>query len=660
MTAVPDTAAPDTGAGADASAVRAQDDLFRHVNGEWLATAVIPEDRSMDGAFYRLRDAAEADSRSIVEQAAASADSVQPGSPEQLIGDLYRSFMDTEAVRRRGLQPIRDLLSALDEVTDARTLFFQLGTLRRAGVSGPLVLDIDSDPDEPDRYVLNLYQGGLGLPDESYYSAEQHAEVRAAYVAFLPEMLELAGIEVPSQIGTATFALETDLAAGHWDRVRSRDSSQTYNPHTRAELDQLLPAELWDAWLTGLGADQQLLDRVIVRQPDYVRTLAGLLGPERLGDWRAWLSWQIVRSVAPYGPDDLVEKNFSFYGRTLSGVPQLRERWKRGVAFVEAAAGEALGRLYVERHFPPAAKRQMDELVANLLEAYRREITELPWMTPVTKARALEKLATFTPKIGYPDRWRDYTALQVRPDDLAGNARRAATFELDRQLAKIGAPVDRLEWFMSPQTVNAYYNPGMNEIVFPAAILQPPFFDPDADDAVNYGGIGAVIGHEIGHGFDDQGSKYDGRGALHDWWTADDRAAFDALTRRLIDQYAVLEPAQTPGHHVNGALTVGENIGDLGGLAIAFHAWRISLDGREPQVIEGRSGEQRFFLSWATVWQSKIRNAELVRLLSIDPHSPAEFRCNQVVRNLTEFHEAFGVRQGDRLWLDPADRVRIW
>ncbi|MGS0683939.1 M13 family metallopeptidase [Nakamurella sp. GG22] len=643
-----------------AATVRPQDDLFRHVNGDWLATAVIPDDRSMDGAFYRLRDGAEADSRAIVEETAAAAGTAESGSPEQLIGDLYRSFMDTATVQRRGLEPLRELLAVVDGITDPRALVEQVGRLRRDGMSGPFILDIDSDPADPDHYVLNLYQGGLGLPDESYYSGDQHAEIRTAYTGFLPEMLDIAGVEDAADAAGRIYRLETDLAAGHWDRVRSRDSSQTYNPKSRAELGELMPAELWDAWVAGLGADPALLDQVVVRQPDYVAALAALLTADRLPDWKDWLRWQIVRSFAPFGPDDLVEKSFAFYGRTLSGVPQLRERWKRGVSFVESAAGEALGRLYVERHFPPAAKQRMDELVANLLEAYRRDITELPWMSPETKARALDKLAAFTPKIGYPDRWRDYSSLVVRADDLAGNARRAAAFELDRQLAKIGTPVDRLEWFMSPQTVNAYYNPGMNEIVFPAAILQPPFFDPEADDAVNYGGIGAVIGHEIGHGFDDQGSKYDGRGALHDWWTASDREAFDALTRKLIDQYNVLEPAQTPGHHVNGALTVGENIGDLGGLAIAFQAWRISLDGRPAEVIDGLTGEQRFFLSWATVWQSKIRDAELLRLLSIDPHSPAEFRCNQVVRNLTEFHEAFGVQQGDGLWLDPDDRVRIW
>ncbi|MET0862732.1 MAG: M13-type metalloendopeptidase, partial [Nakamurella sp.] len=453
---------------------------------------------------------------------------------------------------------------------------------------------------------------------------------------------------------------ESQLAAGHWDRVKSRDSSQTFNPMDRAGLNELLPAELWDAWLTGLGAGSELLAQVVVRHPSFISTLAGLLTADRLPAWKGWVAWQIIRSAAPLGPAELVEKNFDFYGRTLSGVPTLRERWKRGVSLVEAAAGEALGRLYVERHFPPTAKQRMDELVSNLLAAYQRNITELSWMSEVTKAKALDKLAAFTPKIGYPDEWRDYSTLQVRADDLAGNARRAAAFELDRQLAKIGKPVDRLEWFMSPQTVNAYYNPGMNEIVFPAAILQPPFFDPDADDAVNYGAIGAVIGHEIGHGFDDQGSKYDGRGALQDWWTAADREAFEKLTTRLIEQYDALEPAQLPGNHVNGALTVGENIGDLGGLGIAFQAWRISLEGTEPPVIDGQTGAQRFFRAWAVAWQSKIRDAELLRLLSIDPHSPAEFRCNQVVRNLDEFYDAFGVQEGDGLWLAPADRVRIW
>ena len=509
--------------------------------------------------------------------------------------------------------------------------------------------------------MLNLYQGGLGLPDESYYRDEQYGPIREAYTEFLPEMLALAGLPDAADKAGRIYELESQLAAGHWDRVRSQGQLADLQPDgprrpgrtaagravgRLARRSRRRRRRCWSRWSSGNRTSSPRWPAC--SPPTGCR-------PGRTG-WPGRSSGR----ARPSAPADLVEKNFDFYGRTLSGVPQLRERWKRGVSIVEAAAGEALGRLYVERHFPPAAKQRMDELVANLLAAYRRDISELSWMSDETKARALEKLAAFTPKIGYPDKWRDYSALVVRADDLAGNARRAAAFELDRQLAKIGQPVDRLEWFMSPQTVNAYYNPGMNEIVFPAAILQPPFFDPDADDAVNYGGIGAVIGHEIGHGFDDQGSKYDGRGALHDWWTAADRAAFEALTGKLIEQYAALEPAQTPGHQVNGALTVGENIGDLGGLAIAFQAWRISLDGREAEVIDGLTGAQRFFLSWAAVWQTKIRDAELLRLLSIDPHSPAEFRCNQVVRNLDEFYDAFGVQAGDGLWLDPADRVRIW
>ena len=569
--------------------------------------------------------------------------------------------MDVDAVEAAGLAPVSDLLAAaraLETVPDLMRLF---GRLRRDGIPGAFGIDVDTDPAEPDRYVLNIYQAGLGLPDESYYRDEAHAEIRAAYARQLPATLELAGAADPTGMGERILELETELAAGHWDRVRSRDATQTYNPTTRGQLDELLPAELWDAWLGGVGAPAEALDNTVVRQPDYLAAVARLLSEDRLPQWRDWAAWTIVRAIAPFGPAALVEQNFDFYGRTLSGTPELRERWKRGVGFVELAAGEALGKLYVERHFPPAAKQRMDELVANLLEAYRRNIGTLPWMGEQTRERALDKLAAFTPKIGYPARWRDYSTLLARPDDLMGNARRAAAFELDRDLAKLGGPVDRDEWFMSPQTVNAYYNPGMNEIVFPAAILRPPFFDPDADAAMNYGAIGAVIGHEIGHGFDDQGSKYDGRGALQDWWTPADRESFERLTARLVDQYSALEPAQAPGRPVNGALTLGENIGDIGGLGIAYQAWLISLQGAEQAPeIDGMRGAERFFRSWATVWQTKIRDAEVLRRLAIDPHAPAEFRCNQVVRNLDEFHETFAVRPGDGLWLDPEERVKIW
>ncbi|TKV56918.1 peptidase M13 [Nakamurella flava] len=641
----------------DAS-TRAQDDLFRHVNGAWLATAEIPPDRPSDGSFYRLRDAAEADSRAIIEEAAADTGAA-PGSPEHLIGALYRSFTDTAEVARRGLTPIVEVLSVVDAVDTPRSFLGAVGELRRSGVPGLFGIDIDSDPADPDQYAVGLWQGGIGLPDRSYYLDETHASVLTAYRRLVPEMFALAGLPDAQDRAARVIELETQIAQGQWDRVRSRDDSQTYNPTERSALDAILPADLWDAWLAGLQAPSGLLDHVIVRQPDHLRNVAGLLTAERIPVWRDWLRWNVLRALAPYGPDALVERNFDFYGRTLSGIPQLRERWKRGVQFVEGAAGEAVGRLYVQRHYPPAAKARMDELVENLIEAYRRDIEALSWMGPQTREQALAKLASFTPKIGYPERWRDYSALRVEPDDLIGNVRRATAFDLDRQFAKLAGPVDRTEWFMSPQTVNAYYNPGMNEIVFPAAILQPPFFDMEGQDPENYGAIGAVIGHEIGHGFDDQGSKFDGRGALKDWWTAEDRAAFERLTTRLIAQYDALEPRQTPGHHVNGALTVGENIGDLGGLGVAYQAWLISREKAGLGTPE-RAESQRFFLAWARAWEYKARDAEVLRLLAIDPHSPAEFRCNQVVRNLDPFQEAFDVQPGDGLWLDPQERVRIW
>jgi putative endopeptidase len=642
--------------------VRAQDDLFRHVNGEWLDEVEIPADKSMFGAFVELRDDAEAAARGLVDEAAAVADSA-PGSPAQLIGDLYRSFMDTDRIETLGLAPFADQLSMIAAIDSIPEFFEVVGKLERDGVSGLFHFYVDTDPAEPDRYTVNLLQGGLGLPDESYYREDQYEAIRAAYSTHLATMLGLAGHGDEGSAAPSILGLETEIAAGHWDRVRSRDRDQTNNPMSRTELDGLLPAAWWTAWLTGVEASPQILEHTIVRQPSFFGALAGLLTEERLAEWKVWLAWQVIHAAAPVGPQALVDENFAFYGRTLSGTPELRERWKRGVGMVEGSLGEALGQLYVQRYFPPAAKQRMDELVGYLIAAYRQEIGKLAWMSDATKARALEKLDLFTPKVGYPVKWRDYSALVIRSDDLAGNARRSAALELDRQLAKIGAPIDRDEWFMTPQTVNAYYNPGMNEIVFPAAILRPPFFDPAADDATNFGGIGAVIGHEIGHGFDDQGSKYDGTGAVNDWWTADDRAAFDALTARLIAQYAALEPAQSPGHPVNGALTVGENIGDLGGLAIAYEAWQLALTDQgdaAPADPDGIPAAQRLFNSWAMIWRAKVRDEEALRRLAVDPHSPPEFRCNQVVRNLDEFYAAFDVQPTDELWLDPAERVRIW
>jgi putative endopeptidase len=472
-------------------------------------------------------------------------------------------------------------------------------------------------------------------------------------------MLRLVEEPDPEDAAPRIMALETALAAGHWTAVDSRDALKTYNKRTRAQLDELAPALAWGEWLATFKAPEGSFDQVVVRQPEALETAGRLLGEIPLADWKAWLVFHHVRAAAAFLSSRFVDADFAFYGTKLSGIPELRERWKRGVSVVEGGLGEAVGRLYVALHFPPEHKAHMQRLVGWLVEAYRVDIEALDWMSPETRRRALEKLDQFTPKIGYPDRWRDYSALEIDPDDLLGNVRRADAFETDRNLAKLGEEIDRDEWHMTPQTVNAYYNPGMNEIVFPAAILRSPFFDPEADDAVNFGGIGAVIGHEIGHGFDDQGSRYDGRGNLVDWWTDADRAGFDERAQALIAQYDGFVPEGLDGHHVNGALTVGENIGDLGGITIAHKAYRLSLEGAEAPELDGLTGSQRVFLGWGQVWRTVVRDAEQIRRLAIDPHSPPEFRAN-VVRNLDEFHEAFDVAEGDAMWLDEKHRVRIW
>jgi putative endopeptidase len=539
-----------------------------------------------------------------------------------------------------------------------------VGSLQRQGVEGFVQPMVATDDRASDRYVVYLEQHGIGLPDESYYREEQYAGIRDAYVAHIAAMFRLAGVGEgdgadADGLARTVMELETRLAKSHWDTVATRDAVKSYTKLDRAALAELTPGLDWDAWIGGLGAPDAAFEEVIGRQPSFLTGLAAAVQEVPLEAWRAWLAWRIVHSLAPYLSGDVVAENFDFYGRTLTGTPELRERWKRGVGLVEDALGEAAGQLYVERHFPPEAKARMEQLVANLVEAYRRDFDSLVWMGEETRRKALDKLATFVPKIGYPEQWRDYSSLVIEADDLLGNVRRASAFELDRDLAKIGRPVDRAEWFMTPQTINAYYNPGMNEIVFPAAILQPPFFDVEADDAANYGGIGAVIGHEIGHGFDDQGSRYDGAGNLNDWWTDEDRKRFDALAQQLIEQFNVLEPRQAPGHTVNGALTVGENIGDLGGLTIGYAAYRIATGDSEPEVIDGFTGDQRFFIGWAQVWKGKAREQEAIRLLAIDPHAPSEYRAN-VVRNLREFYEAFEVKEGDELWLPEEQRVRIF
>lgn len=651
-------------------AVRPQDDLFRHVNGKWIDRTEIPSDKARYGSFYVLAEEAEKAVLEIITEAQNAA----PGTEERAFGDLYASFMDEQRINELGATPLAPALAEVDAISDIPTFLEVLGHLERQGVSGFYQLYVDNDPGNPERYIALFEQGGLGLPDESYYREEKFADIRTAYVGYLEKMFVLAASTDQQRADAAAraqrvFELETTIAAAHWDNVETRDSEKTYNLTTwKAVVDTAASTSSrtgaggpdLNRWLDSLDGPKGAFDELVLRQPSFLTGVAAALNAGNLQSWTDWLRWQVIRSSAAYLSDAFVAANFDFYGRTLTGTPEVRARWKRGVSLVEGAMGEAVGKIYVARHFPGEAKTAMDVLVANLVEAYRQSITELAWMTDATRQRAIQKLEKFTPKIGFPVKWRDYSSLTIEAGDLIANLRATSEFEFQRELGKIGKPLDRDEWFMTPQTINAYYNPGFNEIVFPAAILQYPFFDSNRDAAANYGAIGAVIGHEIGHGFDDQGSKYDGDGRLTDWWTAEDRAAFETLTASLIEQYNALAPRQVPDHHVNGALTIGENIGDLGGLSIAWKAYLISLDGQQPPVIDGMTGAQRFFLSWAQAWQLKARDEEVTRLLAIDPHSPNEFRCNQIVRNIAGFYDAFDVTESDALWLEPGERVTIW
>ena len=638
---------------------RPQDDLFGHVNGRWLAEYEMPADRATDGAFRDLFDKAEEQVRDLIIEASERAADIDA----QRIGDLYASFLDEGAVERRGVQPLLDELATIDDAADAAALAAVVGTLQRTGVGGGVGLYIDTDSKDSTRYLVHLSQSGIGLPDESYYREEQHAEVLAAYPGHIARMFGLVfggSSEDHGDTADRIVALETKLAAAHWDVVKRRDADLTYNLRTFAELETEAGFD-WAGWVSAVGATPEGVAELVVRQPDYLTAFARLWGSADLEDWKRWARWRLICARASMLNDALVAADFDFYGRLLTGTEEIRDRWKRGVSLVQGMMGDAVGKLYVQRHFPPGAKARIDTLVDNLQQAYRISISDLDWMTPATRERALTKLDKFTAKVGYPAKWRDYSTLVIDRADLYGNYQRGSAVSSDRELAKLGGPVDRDEWFMTPQTVNAYYNPGMNEIVFPAAILQPPFFDAEADDAANYGGIGAVIGHEIGHGFDDQGAKYDGEGNLVDWWTDDDRTEFGARTKALIEQYEAFTPRGLAGdHHVNGAFTVGENIGDLGGLSIALLAYQLSLNGQPAPVIDGLTGVQRVFFGWAQVWRTKSRDAEAVRRLAVDPHSPPEFRCNGVIRNLDAFYEAFEVAKDDGLFLEPQRRVRIW
>jgi putative endopeptidase len=641
---------------------RPQDDLFGHVNGRWLADYDIPADRATDGAFRYLYDRAEEQVRDLITEASSS--DAGPDADQQRIGDLYASFLDEDAVERRGTQPLLDELATIDNAADADALAAVIGALQRTGVGGGVGMYVDTDSKNSSRYLVHVSQSGIGLPDESYFRDEQHAEVLAAYPGHIATMFSLVHGGDPEQHADSAariVALETKLAAAHWDVVKRRDADLTYNLRTFADLQAEGVGFDWVGWVSALGGTPEQVADVVVRQPDYLTAFAALWGSEDLEDWKRWARWRLIRARAPWLTDAIVAADFDFYGRLLTGTEQIRDRWKRAVSLVEGLMGDAVGKLYVAKYFAPDAKARIDTLVDNLKEAYRISISDLDWMTPQTRERALTKLDKFTAKVAYPAKWRNYSTLVIDRDDLYGNYQRGYAVNHDRELAKLGGPVDRDEWFMTPQTVNAYYNPGMNEIVFPAAILQPPFFDADADDAANYGGIGAVIGHEIGHGFDDQGAKYDGDGNLVDWWTDDDRSEFGARTKALIEQYEGYTPRELDrDHHVNGAFTVGENIGDLGGLSIALLAYQLSLDGEAAPIIDDLTGVQRVFYGWAQVWRTKSRDAEAIRRLAVDPHSPPEFRCNGVIRNVDAFYDAFDVAEDDVLYLEPQHRVRIW
>lgn len=636
-------------------AVRAQDDFYRYVNGTWLANTEIPADKSNYGSFIELADKAERDMRNIIETA-ANAEFKAPGTDQQKVGDFYLSFMDSVRIEDLGLSPIQGDLADVDAIASHEDLIRYIAHNQKRGINDPFVIFVNQDAKNATEYILYLHHTGLGLPDRDYYFDEQFAETRDSYVAHIENMATLAGWEDGAAIAQTIMGLETRLAEHHWTRVQNRDRNAVYNKYTLAEASELTPNIDWSIFLETAGI--AAAESFIVRQPSYFEALNTILAEVPVEDWKTYFRFKVLSNAAPYLPAQYVDANFDFYGRTLSGTEQNRPRWKRAVSGTNGVLGEMVGKLYVDEHFQPEAKARMDEMVQNLSDAFKTAINELEWMSGETKGQAQGKLAKFTPKIGYPNKWKDYSNLEVRPDDLLGNMKRSGEVEYQRMIDKLGQPIDRDEWFMTPQTVNAYYNPSMNEIVFPAAILQPPFFNVEADDAVNYGAIGAVIGHEFSHGFDDQGRKSDGDGNLRDWWTEQDAEEFQQRAAVLGEQYSGFSPIE--GMNVNGDLTMGENIGDLAGLTMAYKAYKLSLDGEEAPVIDGFTGDQRFFLGWAQVWRRKYREDELKRRLVTDPHSPSEYRTNGIVANMPEFYEAFNIQEGDGMYRTPEERVKIW
>ena len=632
--------------------VRAQDDFFSHLNGQWLKTVEIPADKSSWGSFAKLRDDTLPQLRTVIEGAHGKA-----GTEGRKIDDFYASFMDQQRLDALGAKPLAGELSRIGQVRDKQALPALIAHLARLGVAAPYAVYVGQDARASTQYAASISQSGLGLPDRDYYLDAKLADVKKAYLRHIETMLALAGYKDNAASAAAIVALETKLAAAQWSKVENRDPVKRYNKVEIAALDALAPGYDWKGGLAAAGVANKV-GYVIVNQPSYLTSFRQTLETTDLDTWKAYFAWQLLRSYAPYLSQDFVDADFAFYGTALTGAKANTPRWKRGVGATERVLGEAVGKLYVAQHFPLDRKVRMEALVHNLLAAYQQSIVTLDWMSLETKLEAQAKLAKFTFKIGYPNRWRDYGALAVLPGDLAGNMMRAASFQYQRQINKLGRPIDREEWGMTPQTVNAYYSSTMNEIVFPASILQAPFFDAQADDAVNYGAIGAVIGHEISHGFDDKGSLSDGDGNLRDWWSPQDRANFGARADMLVKQYDGYSPL--PGYHVNGALTLGENIADNSGLAIAYKAYQLSLVGKEAPVIDGLTGEQRFYMGFGQVWRGKTRDEQQIMQIKSDPHAPGHFRTNGTMKNQPGFYEAFDVKQGDRMYLAPEQRVIIW
>jgi predicted metalloendopeptidase len=653
-------AAPATGIATeyiDAS-VRPQNDFFRYLNGKWLQTVQIPADQASWGSFDQLSENSLTELRGIIEKTAAKSGAA--GTDEQRIGDYYASFMDEARLEQLGIAPLKGELERIAAVKDKSELPALLARLGKIGVNVPFDFGIHQDNKDSTKYVADIVQGGLAMPDRDYYLKADDtklAEAKARYQQYVAKVLGMAGDANAEANAKAIVDFETDLAKIQWTKVELRDPIKAYNKVKLADMGKVAPGYDWKAWLDAANLSAKTT-YVIVSQPTYLKGFAEVSNKTSLDTWKAYLSMHLIDAYGGYLSKAFVDARFDFHSKTLAGVEEIEPRWKRGVGAVERAQGESLGKLYVAEYFPPERKARMEALVKNLLAAYKDSIDKLDWMSAKTKKEAQAKLAKFTPKIGYPNKWKDYSALVVKRDDLVGNVMRSRVVEADRELNKLGKPIDRDEWGMTPQTVNAYYNPEMNEIVFPAAILQPPFFDANADDAVNYGGIGAVIGHEISHGFDDQGAQYDGNGNLRDWWTAVDHKNFKAKTRMLVKQYKAFEPLK--GYHVNGELTLGENIADNSGLAIAYKAYHISLNGKKAPVIDGLSGEQRLYMGWAQVWRSKMRDQQQIVQVKTDPHSPDQFRANGSLRNQPGFYEAFGVKPGDQMYLAPKERVIIW